>query len=227
MNRTISVTSLCVVLIGCATTTPHFKQEDERVAMLIQMGKDQADEIEKLKGRVETLEAHRAAPRVSVKKLIPSPRAEPPQDLDEFTGEVVADSRHEPMHLYFRAFQALENGHPDEALQHLEQFLIIQPNHVYADRAQFLIAEAQFRSHEYGLALTEYQALERKFPYSFKVPESMFQRALILLQMDQKEGARALFRELLSKYPTHPTAKMALRKVTELQAPELIENAQN
>jgi TolA-binding protein len=145
-------------------------------------------------------------------------------------GTTVASSRHESMVDYYRGLQAMDEKRYDEAIGHFREFVRRNPNHVYADRAEFQIAEAHYLNHEYGLVIVETNQLEARYPFSVRAPEAAFQRALAHDGLGQREQARRALKDLMKKYPKSEFAARASRKLAELgpsaaYRPPLIQDA--
>lgn len=154
-----------------------------------------------------------------------------PSEAD--AGATVADSAHETMQLYYRGLQLLEEKRYDEALKNLRAFLKLSPDHVYADRAEYLISQAHFMNKEYGLVVVETNLLESRYPYSVRLPEALYKRALAYEGMGQQEQARRTLRDFLSRFPKDPLAGEASRRLGEVslaepshEAPTLLNNVE-
>lgn len=155
---------------------------------------------------------------------ITAPDEDPLAPLQEST---IVDSRHETMHHYFTGLTQMEEGHYDLALNSFREFLKQNPDHVYADRAEYQIAEAHFLNKDYGLVIVTTNLLENRYPHSFRLPEAIYKRGLSFSSMKQWESARDTYKELLRKYPASPVAKLASQKLGELPrdktAPQLLQ----
>lgn len=160
------------------------------------------------------LETTESAPEGPVRSAVTAKDAATRND-----GESIADSTHETMHLYYRGLQQLQEGQYEDAQASFREFLKLSPNHVYADRAQYLVAEAHFKSHELGLVVIATNVLESRYPHSFRVPDALYKRALALDGMGQPDQARATLRDLLKRFPKDPTADGASRLLASLAGP--------
>lgn len=205
-------------------------RNEERYFELNEKLAKQESQLTRLSAAIETLNAQGTPKPIASRTAPPAkaPVGEPvlsddilDDDKDPLAplgGETVADSKHETMHLYFTGLQNMEEGKFEIALNSFREFLKSNPEHVYADRAQFQIAEAHFANKEYGLAVVSTNLLEARYPFSFKVPESIYKRALSFAGMGQKDSASEALRNLLKKYPENPVAKLASRKLGEFSA---------
>lgn len=144
--------------------------------------------------------------------------AEPDDEREE--DAVVADSRHEGMHWYYRGVEALKQGDYDQAVNFLRTFLKDNADHVYADRAEFLISRAHFLNREYGLVIVGTNLLEKRYPNSLKLPDAVYQKSLSYLGLGQREEAKRSLKDLIVRFPKDPVADMASRKLAELSVDE-------
>jgi len=221
--------ALCLGTLGCAlfpakTEHPLVDKNEERYFELNDRLQQQDAKIAQLSGRIEALTASKVSVP-PVKKL--APKAEMPKGADLITADdadplaplqenTIASSKHESMHSYFEGTRLIEDGKLDLALSSFRDFLKANPDHVYADRAQFQIADAHFRNKDYGLVVVATNLLESKYPYSFKIPEALFKRALSLAGLGQAEPARTALKDLMKRFPESPAAKLAVNKLVEL-----------
>jgi|GEM_PF-1621223 len=224
------------VVCGCATTKvaqvtldKAASQPDEKWVALNEKIKEQEAEIERLHALIDVLESEPsqeaaspiAPPDLPVVKL--KPESEKFPDRKEFTlsntvvsDATVADSSHESMHFYYEGLTSLETSHFDEAQRAFTRFLQESPSHVYADRAEYLVAKSYFESKEFGLAVLATNQLESRYPYSFRAPDALYYRALSYVNLGHKARAEATFQDLLKKYPWHRLAESASQKLAEL-----------
>ena len=230
--------------LSSSTRAKEKPSYDRLLAMEIQL-KDQAHEIAKLKSLVGQLSPKSTAKTqeatlgtlmngqksVDRNKEVPTTKLMPPERIKETTesvaqsdsplidsAETIADSSQELMQTYYRGVQLLEGQKYEEAIDTLKAFLRQNPDHVYADRAQFLIVDSHFRNKDYNMTIIESQGFEDKFPYSFKMPETLYRRGVSLVQLKQVDRARMTFDQLVKEYPKDPLAQMAQKKWASLQS---------
>jgi TolA-binding protein len=222
------------VFAGCATKNPTgvdpVAMLDARLSSLEAQLQESRAAQERLAGVLEVMTERakkpalpqKRAPRGKMRKTskLPiqklTPEGEVAESEGEETAETVVDSRHEGLHLYGQGLQFLRDRKFDEAIERFRRFLKENPDHVYADRAQYLIAEAHYGNKEYGLVIVASQLLETKYPYSFRLPEAGYYRAMALLNMGQRPQAAETLKEILKRFPKEPIAETASRKLAEL-----------
>jgi TolA-binding protein len=155
--------------------------------------------------------------KVSVVKLAPEGREEPNliSPLMEDT-ETIADSSQDAMSVYYRGVQLLNSRKFEDAIDSFRQFLKENPHHVYADRAQFMIADSHFKNKDFGMVIVATNLLESQFPYSLKLPEALFERGLAFAEMNQRAQAKLTLGNLMKNFPKDPMAEIARKKWVEL-----------
>lgn len=165
-----------------------------------------------------------------VKRLVPevSDAHFEEEALDKLVGEdeeSVGDSSQEIMHFYYKGYELLKAGKWEEAERNLSHFLEENPTHVYADRAQYLIAQSNFKSKEFHLCVLAVNALEARYPYSLKRADAAVLKIQSLKGMGQANQARDAQRTLARNYPNHPATTDLLRQA--VIEPPVIENLES
>ncbi len=217
---------------------PKVDSESERVTELTDRLKEQEREIERLTAQIEVLTAGIGVLKntgaevktVPVKKLVPptpeeeeeSQESDPLASGDEqpvpkaLEGKSIADSTFETMQIYYRGLQQIEARDYDGALASFREFLNLDPENVYADRARYWIGEANFLANEFGLAIVESNLLESKHPQSFRLPDSLMMRALAYEQGNQPRLAIDTLRDLTKRFPKLLLFERASKKLAEM-----------
>ncbi len=209
---------MCIAAFGlarCATPVPT-----SRLAFLPgaeqEASETREDELLSVEGLEPDFMAHSEEPRVATKVLAPhSTQRSEVRDEEGLRKKTIASSDHEIMAWYYQGQDRLQAGRYDEAIRAFSQFLESVPGHVYADRAQFWIAESYFRNREYALSLVADNRLLAQFPESLLAPRSLLRGALSQVKMGHVRAARAMFIELLRQYPNEPEALAASKKLAE------------
>jgi len=177
------------------------------------------EQIESLRSDIVALEAHISASQKTKKKVraVKIKKFEPGKEVKRLAQEeTIADSSHESMYWYFSGIEEIKKSNYDKAIRAFRHFLQMNPDHVYADRAQYLISESYYRNKEFALVLVATDAFESQYPYSFKLPDIHFKRAESYIKLGSKKRAKDALRHLMSQYPTHPLAASAATKLGQL-----------
>jgi len=206
---------------------------EDRIAALEINLRDQSHEISRLRGVIQSLTPKKTANRTQVPvsegaeelnknpttlKLTPGN----PEEVRSVSplmedAEPIADSSQDIMHTYYRGLQLVNDKKYEDAIEAFRSFISESPNHVYADRAQFLIADSHFKNKDYGMVVVATNLLETKFPYSLKIPEALYQRGISFAEMNQMAQAKLTFSNLMKNFPKDPMADAARRKWVELE----------
>jgi TolA-binding protein len=140
--------------------------------------------------------------------------------LEESMGETLVDSSFESMNTYYEAISLRDAGKYDEAVERLNQFVLENPDHVYSDRAQFLILDSHFKNREYGLVLVDSFLLENRYSESRKIPEAIHKRALAYLNLgDRAKGIQTL-KMVVESFPNSAVLPSAKEMLASLQSSE-------
>lgn len=222
------------LLVGCVSPPPPpqpvaWAPSQDEWEVMRQENRDLKERVETLAASVEGLRARAetsATPRVAKRKLTSSPplagasdeASEPKPAEPRSDGSTVADSQHVGMHHYFEGLRRLEAGEYDKAVRSLRRFLSESPEHVYADRAQFLLVEANLRNKEYGLALLESRDFEARYPRSFRLPDVLWQRATAYGELGQRDAAVSHLKRLVEQFPGEEPALNAAKRLAKLES---------
>ncbi len=219
---------MCVALARCShapvVTSNDTDALEQHNRNLLQQVSDQELEVRRLtrfleKEPVREPEPVAEDPKLPLTKLRPEveKKVGDPDDESYFDdSQAVASSSFEVMTFYQTGRHLYQAGKYDEAVSSFKLFLEREPEHVYADRAQYWIADSYFRNREYGLAVVASNLLVSRYPYSVRVPEALFRSALCHVEMGSRKEARVLLRDLLRQFPLDATAKSASRKLAEI-----------
>ncbi|NBW98309.1 outer membrane protein assembly factor BamD [bacterium] len=131
--------------------------------------------------------------------------------------EVLADSQDEGMHLYHAGLKFREQGQWESAAQLFNEFVSQNPDHVYADRAQFLLLSSHFKLGEFGLVLTDSRFFENRFPESSKLPEVLYLSALAHIKLGDHEKGISGLKTLISGFPRSAIVTQAQQELIQYQ----------
>lgn len=135
--------------------------------------------------------------------------------------ETVADSADEWMHHYYRGLSLVAENEYELAVTEFKRFIYVEPGHVYADRAQYWIAESYYRAKEYEMCVLAANGFLLRFPYSIKVADMLYRRALALSSLGQSAAAIASLKDLLRRHPSSQLAESAAVHLSRWQGSEV------
>ena len=194
---------------------PGVDGKEERLILLEHKLDEQKMEVEKLSASLEYLR-HRlrqrnVQPAVAKKSELGQSAAPVARtDVPEGGGVLaLTDSRHEVLRVYYDALELASQGAFDRAAHLFNRFVTDNPYHVYADRAQALLAESYYRNKDYSLAVMASHRLQNRYPYSVKLPDVLLQRAFSFSEMRQNSAARQGWLDILRRYPRSDAALTA------------------
>jgi tol-pal system protein YbgF len=134
----------------------------------------------------------------------------PPPGVDEGPREALRASVPEA-DLYRRAFHAYREGRYGQAILDFEEFLLHNPDHEYADNAQYWIGESYYSQGEYGQAVVEFNRVLEAYPQRAKAPDALFKIGLAYEKLGEPERGAVFLRRLVSEYPRSEAALQARR----------------
>jgi outer membrane protein assembly factor BamD len=137
---------------------------------------------------------------------------------DEFFG---GGEEQAPAELAVSGEDYLEEGRYGAAADAFQAIKDRYPYSPYAIRAELRMADALFKRGEYDVAFDSYDEFERLHPRNEFIPYVIFQKGECYLQRlttidrDQSHShkAQAEFERLVKRFPNHPLAKVARKKI--------------
>lgn len=125
--------------------------------------------------------------------------------------------------LYNQAQRSFINQDWESARAQYEEYLQRFPQTDLAENAQYWLALSYAKLAEsrqdlglYQQAVRGFEQLRSAYPSSSKVPTSLYDQAEVHLQLQQRDRAIALLRQIVDEYPMAPTAVRAKSKLQEL-----------
>lgn len=211
-------------LVGCAAV-PAQPSGPDSASRLEELAKGQArlemrlDELSRnllsLRERMDDQEAAltevRAGPPARTEPPGPPPplrvvKLEPgPATVEEPAGAEPSPAAD----LYRRAFGAFREGKYGPAILDFEEFLRRNPDHEYADNAQYWIGESYFTQNQYEQAVVEYERLLSRYPQRGRVPDALVKIALSYEKMGDPKRGRAFLDRVVAEYPETESAREA------------------
>jgi tol-pal system protein YbgF len=114
---------------------------------------------------------------------------------------------------YRDAVALLKRGSHAESITMLREFLVENPNHDYADNAQYWLGEAFYDQKDYPHAVAEFRTTVEKFPQGNKVPDAMLKVGYCYYAMGQAEKGETVLAELMRLYPKSEPAVLAAKRL--------------
>jgi tol-pal system protein YbgF len=125
----------------------------------------------------------------------------------------VAPAGPDPTQLYDQAAQDLTQGRYPMALQGFREFVQRFPTAELADNAQYGVGECFFAQASFDSAATEYALVDSLYPKGDKVPAALYKRALSLEKLGKASTSRAIFQDLIRRFPLSGEAQLARERL--------------
>jgi tol-pal system protein YbgF len=117
---------------------------------------------------------------------------------------------------YRAAFDLLKKGEYDQAAVALQGFMAAYPSSELIDNAQYWLAETRYVSQNYAEALTEFQALLKRFPDSSKRPDALLKIGYCNYELEHWDQSRAALTEVSQAHPETTAARLANQRLARL-----------
>lgn len=115
----------------------------------------------------------------------------------------------DPNELFATAQDALQRGSYTTAVAGFEEFVRAFSQHPRAPDAQLFIGEAYEGAGDEDAAFDAYGRVLELYPSSTQAPTALYRAALIELERDNGDRARAMLSQIVAAYPRSPEAALA------------------
>ncbi|MBF0255222.1 MAG: tol-pal system protein YbgF [Gammaproteobacteria bacterium] len=119
---------------------------------------------------------------------------------------------------YKAAFEQLKAGQYKTSIESFRSFLGAYPAGLYADNAQYWLAEAYYVQRQYDQALAEFDRVLKGFPQSPKVADALLKMAYIQSDKANTQVAQDLLNRLISQFPNSTAAGLGKKQLERLRA---------
>ncbi len=135
-------------------------------------------------------------------------RPSPPPQYEESQGEKSS---------YQDAFNLLMDRKYAESQQAFQTFLKTYPNSRLADNAQYWLAEANYVTRNFDVALTEFTKVVQGFPDSPKISDALLKIGYIQYEKQQWSTARETLSNLINRYPNSTASQLAEKRLDRMK----------
>lgn len=118
---------------------------------------------------------------------------------------------------YSSAFELLKEGRYSESISAFSAYLKEYPKSQYTDNAQYWLAEANYVSREYDVALAEFQKLISAHPDSSKIPGARLKIGYVYYELKNWPEARTSLQQVVDSYPDTTVAKKAGERLARMK----------
>ncbi len=119
--------------------------------------------------------------------------------------------------LYALTLQLHRDGKYEEAIEGFKNFIGKFPKSDFADNAQFWTGESYMALKQYEQAILAYQEVIKKYPKGNKVLDAMLFQAQAFYEIKDKSTSKILLKSIIRKYPKSREAKIAKKRLKEIQ----------
>ncbi|MFQ5537036.1 MAG: tol-pal system protein YbgF [Gemmatimonadota bacterium] len=118
--------------------------------------------------------------------------------------------------LYNSAVGLFNRGSLATARLAFQQFLQSHPGHRLAPDAQFLLADILSQEGRPEDALEAFLQVPELYPTAAKVPDALYRAALLQIELERMDDARATLQRIVNTYPGTVAASLASEKLDEI-----------
>ncbi len=128
---------------------------------------------------------------------------------------------------YQSAFLLLKESRYDDAVTAFEQYLNDYPRSLYADNAQYWLAESFYIQQKYEEAVITYQTLLENYPESRKLAHGTLKLGYSYQELEQMTEAKSVLEEVINRFPGTNAAREATNRLRTFPAEETAAESEN
>ena len=117
---------------------------------------------------------------------------------------------------YSTAYNELRTGHTPQSIEQFKAFLSKYPNSLYANNAQYWLAEAYRVQQNNSAAFQAFVDVVEKYPNGAKVPDALLRLGMIEMEKNNSAKAREYFTRIATQFPKSQVAPIAEKKMLKL-----------
>lgn len=136
-------------------------------------------------------------------------------DRSDLGVQMPAEVNQNVQQAYDAAFQLVQIQ-DRKAIPSLQHFISAYPDSPLAASAQYWMGYLYYTKGFFKRAAAIQAQLIQRYPDSNKVPHAMYNLALCRLHMKDRDGAQQLLSQLTDKYPTSTDARLARKRLAEM-----------
>ncbi|BCX88455.1 hypothetical protein MIN45_P0824 [Methylomarinovum tepidoasis] len=233
-----------VLALGLAAAFPALAGDEDlerRVRLLEQRLSSQAlmdmlqrvdalqREVQALRGQVEALQhevdrLRQSAPSGTAPAAVTSaPEAPPVPPAAEAASPLAVEDQAQPAdpeairQAYRQAFDLLQAGHYDAAIDAFSTFLQRHPDSPLAPNAYYWLGEAYYVKRDFRAAADAFGQVVAHFPGSAKVPDALLKLGYIAEARGDRQAARRYLEKVRDTWPTAHAAKLAAERLARME----------
>jgi len=118
---------------------------------------------------------------------------------------------------YRRAYDKLQAGHFDAAIQAFTGFLQHHPATTLSANAYYWLGEAYYVKRDFNAAGDAFRQVIEHYPASLKVPDALLKLGYVAYEQHQWKAAREFLEEVQRRFPDSRAAQLAAERLERMQ----------
>jgi tol-pal system protein YbgF len=238
--------AICVVMAGCATTSPEqdpvvqkLTELDGRLLRIERVMTNQSllelsqrigatqNEIRTLRGQLEELQHNSSRTQDQLREqysdvdrrvsALESGGGGFSSPSPSGSGAGLPVPQGDDRANYQAAFDLLKDGKYTEATGAFKQFLSTFPDSALADNAWYWLGESHYVTKQYGDALKSFRTVVDKFPASRKLPDALLKIGYCNYELKNWAEARASLNQVVQQYADTTAARLASQRIAKME----------
>ncbi len=119
---------------------------------------------------------------------------------------------------YQAAFELLKEGNYETARNSFITFIELYQNSEFIDDAKYWLAETYYAQRAYKKALEEFEKIQKEFPDSGKMPETILKSGFCYFELGDIDQAKRLLNLVTKEYPNTSVSRLASQKLKTINS---------
>ena len=119
---------------------------------------------------------------------------------------------------YQAAFELLKEGNYETARNSFITFIELYQNSQFIDDAKYWLAETYYAQRAYKKALEEFEKIQKEFPDSGKMPETILKSGFCYFELGDIDQAKRLLNLVTKEYPNTSVSRLASQKLKTINS---------
>ena len=119
---------------------------------------------------------------------------------------------------YQAAFELLKEGNYETARNSFITFIELYQNSEFIDDAKYWLAETYYAQRAYKKALEEFEKIQKEFPDSGKMPETILKSGFCYFELGDIYQAKRLLNLVTKEYPNTSVSRLASQKLKTINS---------
>ena len=119
---------------------------------------------------------------------------------------------------YQAAFELLKEGNYETARNSFITFIELYQNSEFIDDAKYWLAETYYAQRAYKKALEEFEKIQKEFPDSGKMPETILKSGFCYFELGDIDQAKRFLNLVTKEYPNTSVSRFASQKLKTINS---------